>query len=265
MTEPKSGLLKFIGNILGVLFFCAIIAGVYSLFSFLYARPTVNPVPPGAPPPPEKFSKSIEQKIGSERFHQLDEIVYSDVMNAPICLRCHGNFCHDKSEKLRSFYNMHSFFLACETCNLRPAEEERVTFSWFDDKTGARLERIQGTDGNYGAKIVPVREGSRLDAFPKEALALEYMAMKDTYSEDEKKKRQEEMMSHITKEPITCEECHQKKGYLDYAALGYDPLRSAELSSIEVIKVSKEYGDFFLPTMFDPSVVKGKEKKDEKP
>ena len=255
MTEPKSGFLKLISNMLGIVFLCIIIAGVYALGTFLYSSPTVNPLPPEANVFPDKFSKSIEQRVGSEHFHMLDEIVYADAYNAPLCLRCHGNFCHIKSEKLRSFYNMHTFFLACETCHLRPAADESFIFNWFDDKTGALLKEIQGTNGNYGAKIVPVKEGTRLDVFPKEALALDYMNMKDTYSEDEKKKKQDELMAHITKEPITCEECHQEKSYLDYAALGYDPLRSAQLSSNEIVKVSKEYGDFHLPTMFDPSVV----------
>jgi len=264
VTKPKSEFVKLISNLLGIVFFCVIIACLYALGTFLYSSPTVNPVSPEASALPDKFSKSIEQRIGSEHFHLLDEIVYTDMYNAPLCLRCHGNFCHAKSEKLRSFYNMHTFFLACETCHLRHAEAERLTFHWFDDKTGARLEAIRGTDGNYGAKIVPVKENARLDVFPKEALALEYMKMKDTYSEDEKKKKQEELMAHVTKEPITCEECHQEKSYLDYASLGYDPLRSAQLSSIEIVKVSKEYGDFYLPTMFDPGVA-GRKPQEQKP
>lgn len=256
MAKPKSELVKLISNLLGIAFLCLILMGLYALGTFLYSRPTVNPVTPGAANTvPDKFSKSIAQRVGSEHFHLLDDVVYSDIYHAPLCLRCHGNFCHTKSEKLRSFYNMHTFFLACETCHLRPAEGETFLFQWFDDKTGALLEKISGTDGNYDAKIVAVMDNKRLDAFPKEALALEYMQKQDTYSEDEKKKMQEELMAHITKEPITCEECHQEKGYLDYAALGYDPLRSAQLSSNEIVKASKEYGDFHLPTMFDPGVV----------
>jgi hypothetical protein len=254
VTTPKSEFVKLIANLLGIMFFCVIIACLYALGTFLYSSPTVNPVSPAVDALPDKFSKSIAQRVGSEHFHLLDKIVYTDIYNAPLCLRCHGNFCHAKSEKLRSFYNMHTFFLACETCHLRPVEDERYAFQWFDDKTGGRREAIRGTDGNYGAKIVPVKESARLDVFPKEALALEYMKMKDTYSEEEKKKKQEELMAQVTKEPITCEECHQQKGYLDYASLGYDPPRAAQLASNEIVKVSKEYGDFHLPTMFDPSV-----------
>ena len=74
---------------------------------------------------------------------------------------------------------------------------------------------------------------------------------------EEKKKIQDELMEHVSKEPITCEECHQKKGYFDYEALGYDPVRSAELSRIEIVQMSKDYDEFYLPTMFDPNIVGG--------
>jgi hypothetical protein len=83
------------------------------------------------------------------------------------------------------------------------------------------------------------------------------MNLKDTYTEDEKKRIQDELMEHVSPEPITCEECHCKESYLDYADLGYSFVRSFELSRIEIVKISKEYKEFHLPTMFDPSVVKG--------
>ena len=57
----------------------------------------------------------------------------------------------------------------------------------------------------------------------------------------------------------TCEECHHEKGYIDFAALGYTPVVVSNLSHISIVKLSEEYNEFHLPTMFDPCVVKGKE------
>ena len=57
-----------------------------------------------------------------------------------MCLRCHGNFCHNKSEEFRSYYNMHTFFLACETCHIRKEQGSAIQFKWFDDKTGRGAE-----------------------------------------------------------------------------------------------------------------------------
>jgi len=257
MAESQNIFLKLISNLFGLFLLCFIIVGLVALGGFLYSTPSLEPVSQ-EDVPPDMFSKSIENHLGADHFHILDEAVYADVENAPICLQCHGNFCHVKSEKLRSFYNMHTFFLACETCHIRKEEAEAIVFKWFDDKTGEAVKELKGTTGNYRAKIVPIKGGERLDQFPKEELALDYMRLKDTYTEEEKKKIQDELMEHVSKEPIACEECHQKKAYLDYKALNYDTVRSAELSRIEIVQMSIEYEDFHLPTMFDPSAVKRK-------
>ena len=259
MTETKNTLLKLLGTLFGLFLICFIVVNLYLLGTFLYSTPSVEPVPENGEMPPDMFSKSIEQKLGADHFHILDETVYTDLHNAPTCLKCHGNFCHAKSEWLRSFYNMHTFFLACETCHIRVKEEENVIFQWFDDKTGSLLTEVTGSDGNYGAKIVPVKGNARLDIFPKEELALEYIMNEAGYSEEEKKRLQGELMAHISEEPVTCEECHHDKGYIDFAALGYTPVVVENLSHISIVKLSKEYEEFHLPTMFDPCVVKGKE------
>jgi hypothetical protein len=91
--------------------------------------------------------------------------------------------------------------------------------------------------------------------FPREELAREYMERKDSLSEEEKKTICKELMKDISKEPVACEECHRKEGYLDYKELGYSEGRSAELSRIEIVEMSVDYEEFFLPGMFDPNVV----------
>lgn len=251
MEESQNTFIKLISNLFGYLLLLFVIGALYALGNFLYSTPYLEPVST-KDVPPDKFSKTIEQTIGAEHFHFLDDTIYADVENAPICLQCHGNFCHIKSEKLRSFYNMHTFFLACETCHIRKKDGAGIAFQWFDDKTGEVIKKIIGTNGNYRAKIVPVKAGVRLDKFPKEELALEYMKLKDTYTEEDKTRIKDELMEHISKEPITCEECHKKKGYLNYKALRYNQARSSELTSIEIVKMSQEYEKFHLPAMFDP-------------
>jgi len=259
MSETKNILIKALGTLFGLFLICFILVNLYALGTFLYSTPSVEPVPENGNLPPERFSKSIEQPLGADHFHILDETVYTDVQNAPTCLKCHGNFCHTTSEWLRSFYNMHTFFLACETCHIRVTAEENIIFQWFDDKTGSMITEPSGSDGNYGAKIVPVKGTVRLDTFPKEELAREYIMNEDSYTDEEKKRMQDELMEHIAKEPVTCEECHHDKGYIDFVALGYTPVVVENLSHISIVKLSNEYEEFHLPTMFDPCVVKGQD------
>jgi hypothetical protein len=172
-----------------------------------------------------------------------------------MCLRCHGNFCHNKSEEFRSYYNMHTFFLACETCHIRKEQGTAIQFKWFDDRTGRELKQVRGQDENYGARVVPVKPAGpgleRLDTFPEKKLALDYMKNKDSYSKEEKEKIKQQLMKNISKKPVTCEECHCKQGYLNYSELGYDAIRSADLSRIEIVKLIKEYKDFKFPVMFE--------------
>ena len=109
MSETKNILKKALGTLFGLFLICFILVNLYALGTFLYSTPSVEPVPENGNLPPERFSKSIEQPLGADHFHILDETVYTDVQNAPTCLKCHGNFCHTKSEWLRSFFNMHTF------------------------------------------------------------------------------------------------------------------------------------------------------------
>lgn len=252
MKKSSNIFIKFIGNFLGFLFMLFILVSLISLAKFLYFPSKTRAVLP-AYSGSEKFSKTIERPMETGHFHILDEVVYSDEEHAPLCLRCHGNFCHAKSKELRSFYNMHSFYLACETCHIRPAAGESFQFQWLDNKTGEALTERRGSQGSYGAKIIPLKGGERLDIFPKEALALEFMKMRDTYTEEESKKIQEELMEHISEEAVTCKECHRKQGYLPLNALDYSQGRIDQLVQLEVVKLIDEYTKFFLPTMFDPS------------
>jgi cytochrome c553 len=252
MNTSSHRLLKFVGSLLGFLLICLILFSLTALGKFLYFPSRTRAVLPEYRNS-ERFTKTIERPLETGHFHILDETVYSDEQTAPMCLRCHGHFCHTTSENLRAFYNMHSFYLACETCHIRPQEGESFGFQWFDDTTGRPLTEIQGTQGSYGAKIVPLREGSRLDIFPKEELAREFMKMKDTYSDEERKRIQQELMQHISKEAVTCKECHRPEGYLTLNTLGYSQSRMEQLAQLEVIKLIDDYTKFYLPTMFDPN------------
>ncbi len=251
MKRSSGVLLKMLLNCAGLLLSLLVIFSLIALAKFLYFPSKTRAVLPEYTSS-EKFTKTIERPLETGRFHIPDQAAYSDEENAPMCLRCHGNFCHAKSQDVRAFYNMHSFYLACETCHIRPKEGESFGFQWFDDKTGRALTEIKGAQGNYGAKIVPLRGGSRLDIFPREALALEFMKLRDTYTEEQRKKIQEELMQHISKDAVTCKECHRPQGYLALSALGYSQGRIDQLFQLEVIKLIDEYTKFYLPTMFDP-------------
>jgi cytochrome c553 len=251
MRQPSSMLVRLLANCTGLLLLILIMVSLFYLGKFLYFPASTRAVL-SADSTIEKFTKTVARPRETGRFHISEETSYTDQGNAPMCLRCHGNFCHARSQEVRAFYNMHSFYLACETCHIRPKEGESFGFQWFDDKTSRAPTEIKGAQGSYGAKIVPLRGGSRLDIFPREALALEFMKLRDTYTEEQRKKIQEELMQHISKDAVTCTECHRPQGYLALSALGYSQGRIDQLFQLEVIKLIDEYTTFYLPAMFDP-------------
>jgi hypothetical protein len=250
----RNPLLRLLYNLLGFLALLAIIVCLYGLARFLYFQQPHRQVVAREQAVPEKFTKKLRSDVGIGHFHVSDESVTTDIETAPMCLRCHGNFCHNKSEEFRSYYNMHTFFLACETCHIRKDQNSAIQFKWFDDKTGRELKQIKGWDENYGAKVVPVRpdgrEFERLDEFPKKKLALDFMKNKNSYTPEEKEKIKQQLMKHVSEKPIACEECHCTQGYLNYSELGYDSARAADLSRIEIVKMIKEYKDFKFPVIF---------------
>jgi hypothetical protein len=256
MKKASSKLKTVIVNLLGVLFVFVIALNLFWLGKFLYF-PAIEKKQVSETLPLDKFSKTIKPSFGSDHFHILDEKVYDRaVENAQICLQCHGNFAHLKHKEYRAYYNMHTFFLACETCHLRLEKEDKGTgFKWLDDKTGKPLEKLVGKDGNFGAKIVPVRKlkfgFERLDKFPDEYLAKEFMKNKSSYTEAEKEKICGQLMKWSDEEPISCDECHSKTGYLNYHELLYDNKRSEELSRIEIVKMLQEYKEFHFPKIFN--------------
>jgi len=253
MKKVSNILKSAIVNLFGVLFVFFIALNLFWLGKFLYF-PVVEKEEGSVNLSQEKFSKTIQPSFGADHFHILDEFVYSDVDNAQVCLQCHGNFAHIKHKEYRAYYNMHTFFLACETCHLRLEKDEGIGFKWLDDKTGEALEKLVGKDGNFGAKIVPVRKlkfgFERLDKFPDEDLAKEFMKNKISYTKDEKEKICVKLMKWSDENPISCDECHSKEGYLNYHELLYNNKRSEELSRIEIVKMLHEYKEFHFPNIF---------------
>lgn len=249
----RNPLLQLIYNLLGYLALATIVVCLYCLARFLYFQPH-STIQRQVESVNERFTQKRSHEIGAGEFHVSESQVATNISTAPLCLRCHGNFCHYKSDLFRSYYNMHTFFLSCETCHIRRESDADIKFKWFDDTNGMELKAVRGEYQNYNAKIVPVRligeTFERLDKFPEPALALDFMKHKDTYSVEQKETIKKQLMKHISSRPVTCEECHSKQAYLNYRELGYNDSRSADLSRIEIVKMIKEYNEFKFPLIF---------------
>ncbi len=80
--------------------------------------------------------------------------------------------------------------------------------------------------------------------------------MKDTLTPEEQARAKALLHKHLSKKPIQCTECHRRGGYLDFVSIGYDPQRAKSLYRTEVARMIDRYMKFYLPTMFDPNLMR---------
>jgi len=250
MKNQQNVVTKYISNFLGIIFFCCIVLALVSLGTFLYAPRTGDTSREQAA---DRISRAEDAAAQTDHFHIIDQPAYTRSVDPSMCLQCHGNFCHNESPELRSFYNMHTFSLACETCHIRQNEGERFAFKWFSLAGAGEVARPRGTQVSHTAKIIPLRAGTRLDAFPEVELARTYLQRGDSYTDDEKKAVLKKLMGHLSPEALTCKECHRTPGYLDFGLLGYSQEDIRNLVQLEIVKLMDDNRKFFIPTMFDPA------------
>lgn len=217
----------------------------------------------------------IDQPYIKGHFHNIGFTIQPDTTST--CIRCHGNSPHVESKKARAFMNMHTFYLACETCHSPPGEGAPPwTFRWHDKKTGkvvpnpraiVKIEdayRDRGTArefpvyGDYGAKITPASKEAGEPALLHGTKDMEqverYLAERDRVSAGDKKERLDVFHKKVGKEAVGCQSCHrQDRPYISFAELGYPPTRLRELADNPVIGMLQKYDQFYLPNYLLPA------------
>lgn len=222
----------------------------------------------------------IDQPYIKGRFHHIGFNIQKD--KASICVSCHGNVPHDKSREIRSFLNMHTFYLACETCHSLPeSAEQQWDFTWYDKDNGAiignpqaliKIESMQTSAkvnpeypvyGNYGAKIAPAvktKNGIKLLHGKKEmAFANRYKKEQERLTAGKKSQMKKVIHRKVSKKPVHCKQCHQEKSpYIPFADLGYPPTRERELTNVGVVGMIRKYKTFYMPKLLNPGGVEEK-------
>ncbi len=206
----------------------------------------------------------VKEQYVEGHFHHTGFTVEPDTHN--MCIRCHGDVPHDRAKAIRAFLNMHAFYLACETCHIRPKEGEKPwVFRWYDKKTGQLIDNPPGlltTDiamyGNYGAKVAPgvIEKGRFRFLHGKKELEFveNYLKKKDKLTPTQQSKMKNIIHRRVNKQPLLCDACHtrEKEPYLPFAKLGYPPRRINNLTSTEVVGLVKRYKEFYLPKFLLP-------------
>jgi hypothetical protein len=204
----------------------------------------------------------IEEQYVKGHFHHVGMKVETD--NYSVCIRCHGAVPHDRAKTIRAFLNMHAFYLACETCHVRPAVTEPAwEFRWYDKSSGQVIANPAGLNtideamyGNYTAKVAP----GQIDATgvfkflngPNELAFVEkYQSEEKRLNDTQKSKMKKIIHRKVNEDPLLCDGCHTADNppYLPFADLGYPNRRMYELTSTEVVGMIKKYQKFYIPNI----------------
>jgi RNase P subunit RPR2 len=131
------------------------------------------------------------------------------------CVSCHTALPHTKSERLRSYLNMHVNYLACASCHYQP-EGIALNYRWKQWTKGSGQEATQKI-------ITPFHQ--------QQAVTLTKMhpdiarLLESWDGSDIRHKAQDHLRMHmpLKSEGVACQECHTTRApLLDYHQLGYE-------------------------------------------
>ncbi len=204
----------------------------------------------------------VEEQYVKGHFHHVGLKVETDTYS--VCIKCHGAVPHDRAKTIRAFLNMHAFYMACETCHVRPESGEmQWTFRWYNKQNGLVIANPPGLNtldesmyGNYSAKIAPGMidpEGkfAFLNGFKELKFVERYQSEEQKLNDTQKSKMKKIIHRKVNEKPLLCDGCHTEENvpYLPFDKLGYPNRRMYELTSTEVVGMIKKYQKFYIPNI----------------
>lgn len=195
-----------------------------------------------------------------QHFHNLDDAVLKGIEYPSNCVTCHGDYPHNKTVKVRAFFNAHSWFIACEVCHRENGKQENIIYKWLDSDTDIALYKLQGEPGMYEARIVPFlitnKTEQRLDNLIDDADVTAYNNSKDKLNVIQKKKAMEQMHQVLSKTPIVCDQCHTENSLFEFKDLLYSDNMAEYLKDTDVGTMIKGYKVFHLPNVLGQQKLK---------
>jgi cytochrome c553 len=206
-----------------------------------------------------------QETVPRDHFHMIDQYVEPQRQNQPVCVICHGSYAHGKEKKLRAILNMHDGYIACYVCHARKDDGKRegkpttavkrIEFVWVDRQTGEFKHAVKGEYGKYPAQIFPVEDSGqgagRIYTPIKQEAAQQFLNLLPGLTKDQAVKAREKLHEPLSKEAVSCADCHKKDGYLNFKALGFPQQRVDHLSSTEFVGMIEKYKTFHLPSVID--------------
>jgi len=257
---------KFKSIFICFLILCGAVLLTYLLVRIVHLQQHIIPVE-------EKEAESYIRRVSHrnrvkairDHFHNIVEDEVSIIEKETACSLCHTGLPHHKHKKMRALLNMHTFFLVCETCHIKPEGEEKIAYGWMDP------EGKDVSDGHYGTSYHPlsgsllrVNLSSRIGPYIHQngqrrfllkktdsPLAQDYLRMKESLNEQEKDYVKKSFHKNINPVGSKCKQCHNEKSKLDFKGLGFSEKRRTDLENLLITGIVTKYETFYLPELFE--------------
>lgn len=219
-----------------------------------------------------KEFKTHRQAEEHRHFHHFVESPQPPEELRSTCFICHSNLPHNKTKKIRAMLNMHTNYLACETCHLKTDEQQTVFYQWhspveknpqgpffgtaYDPETG-ELEMAR----DHFSKIVPFREQNEKPTpilhMQNAPLARDFQRVRDRLTPEQREGVTQRFHLDILAKGPECRICHSSNGRLDFRALGFSPKRTIDIEQLNIKGMITKYDEFYLPDLFKPTDDRG--------
>ena len=173
----------------------------------------------------------VEQHTLAPFHHQTQQFV---TLKEPFCQQCHLANPHRENSRNRSFLNMHSRYVACETCHLK-SQAEAMVYNWLaynDPGVGSLIDAshsvhslAEGAEQSIvprpGARLAPFKDDMPVPLFADHPYADDVNQQWQDADDQRKAELKAQLHAALEKKGRRCDSCHAvDQKLLDLPALG---------------------------------------------
>jgi len=182
----------------------------------------------------------------------------------PVCFICHSDLPHSENKRIRSLMNLHTQFLACETCHIKEKPETTIVYKWYNPLNSNPPGPFYGTsyDPETGSLSLGKDLISKIAPYYKKddkvwsaievqdaPMAKDFMRVRDRLTPEQRGGITNKFHEDIKAKGHECNQCHSENGILDFKQLGFNEHRAENLKKLIVVEMIEKYKSWYLPEL----------------
>ena len=161
----------------------------------------------------EEYQAITIQNLTLLPFHKRSEQVPK---TRSFCTLCHQDLPHQNNIRLRTFLNMHTRYIACETCHF---EAKRLQYRWWPNSSQPKNDKL--LQPHSISKITPFFQDKPVTGLPNHTFFQQIEKQWEKLSLSEKATLKAKIHQPLTEKGVTCTKCHSdEQSFLDLKQLG---------------------------------------------